>query len=193
MNHESQHSQFADWLTGGEMGSLIHAHDWAQTPLGPVERWPVALISTLSICLSARFPLAIYWGDEGFLLYNDAWRPILGNKHPWALGQPARAVWPEIWDTIAPLFESVRTTGAATWRNDELLPMQRFGYTEECYFDHTFNPIRDERGNVAGILNIVQETTYRVLNDRRAQLLRGNYSRAWGFEERKNGFAHQVH
>jgi PAS domain S-box-containing protein len=172
MNHESQHSQFADWLTGGEMGSLIHAHDWAQTPLGPVERWPVALISTLSICLSARFPLAIYWGDEGFLLYNDAWRPILGNKHPWALGQPARAVWPEIWDTIAPLFESVRTTGAATWRNDELLPMQRFGYTEECYFDYTFNPIRDERGNVAGILNIVQETTYRVLNDRRAQLLR---------------------
>ncbi len=153
------------------MGDRIRAFDWAHSGLGPDASWPSALLSTLGICLSARFPIAIYWGNEGFLLYNDAWRPILGNKHPWALGQPAKAVWPEIWDAINPLFETVRQTGEGTWRGDELLPMQRFGYTEECYFDYTFNPITGQDGNVQGILNIVQETTFRVLSERRNLLL----------------------
>jgi signal transduction histidine kinase len=161
------------WLPGGgEMGERIRAFDWANHRLGPIEQWPPALASTLSICLSARFPMAIYWGPERFLLYNEAWRPILGDKHPWALGRAAHEVWPEIWDAIAPSFESVWTTGEATWRSDELLPMQRFGFTEECYFDYTFNPIRGQSGTVEGILNVVLETTYRVLNDRRAMLLR---------------------
>ncbi|HAN47486.1 MAG TPA: hypothetical protein DCQ20_01190, partial [Nitrospira sp.] len=91
-------------------------------------------------------------------------------------------VWPELWDTISPLLHSVQTTGQAVWRGDELLPMQRFGYTEECYFDYSFNPIRGQNGAVEGILNIVQETTYRVLNDRRMRLLRELASRS--------GFAH---
>ena len=85
---------------------------------------------------------------------------------------PAHEVWPELWPTIRHYFESVHTTGEANWRSDELLPMQRFGFTEECYFDYSLNPIRGQSGAVEGILNIVQETTYRVLNDRRTSLLR---------------------
>jgi PAS domain S-box-containing protein len=122
--------------------------------------------------MSSRFPMAIYWGEEGFLLYNDAWRPILGDKHPWALGRPAAEVWPEIWNVIAPLFHSVLTTGEATWRGDELLLMKRFGFIEECYFDYTFNPIRGNGGRIEGILNVVQETTTRVIGERRLQTLR---------------------
>ena len=157
---------------GGEMGERIRSFDWRSSALGPPELWPYALTSTLNICLGARFPMAIYWGAEGFLLYNDAWRPILGNKHPDALGKSAYEVWPEIWEAINPLFESVRSTGEATWRSDELLPMHRYGYTEECYFDYTFNPIVGASGQVEGILNVVQETTSRVLNERRTNLLR---------------------
>jgi hypothetical protein len=108
---------------GGEMGGRIRAVEWSRTSLGPVEGWPAALASSLGVCLSARFPMAIYWGRESVLLYNDAWRPILGDKHPWALGRPAREVWPEIWDAIAPLLSSVLATGEATWRGDELLAM----------------------------------------------------------------------
>jgi hypothetical protein len=85
-----------------------------QLPLGPIEQWPAVLTSTLDICLSAQFPIAIYWGAERWLLYNDAWRPILGDKHPWASGRPAREVWPEIWSAIEPLFDTVRDTGQAT-------------------------------------------------------------------------------
>ena len=167
----SEAGEFKFLAGGGEMGGRIRDFDWEHSALGPIEQWPAALLSTLSICLSARFPMAIYWGNEGVLLYNDAWRPILGDKHPWALGRAAREVWPEIWEAINPLFESVRATGQATWRGDELLPMQRFGYTEECFFDYSFNPITGKSGEVEGILNVVQETTSRVLSERRTRLL----------------------
>ena len=106
------------------------------------------------------------------LLYNDAWRPIVGDKHPWSLGRPGREVWPEIWNDIGPEFAKVLATGEGIFHSDELLAMHRFGYTEECFFDYTFNPIQGKGGVIDGILNIVSETTYRVLNDRRARLLR---------------------
>jgi PAS domain S-box-containing protein len=169
--NQSALAQLTFLTAGSEMADCIRAYDWSHSPLGPVEFWPAALLSTLSICLSARFPMAIYWGAKGHLLYNDAWRPILGNKHPWALGRSASEVWPEIWQTIDPLFETVRTTGQATWRQDELLPMHRFGYLEECYFDYSFNPITGQSKTIEGILNVVQETTFRVLSERRTRLL----------------------
>ncbi|HEY9761658.1 MAG TPA: ATP-binding protein [Trichocoleus sp.] len=157
---------------GGEMGALMRSYDWSKTPFGSVDQWPQSLRSALSICLNSRFPIAIYWGPDCLLLYNDAWRPIVGNKHPWSLGRAACEVWPEIWDNIGPEFAKVVTTGEGILHSDELLLMNRFGYTEECFFDYTFNPIQGEGGVIDGILNIVSETTYRVLNDRRAQLLR---------------------
>ena len=155
-----------------EMARLMRSHNWSQTSLGAVETWPQSLRSTLSICLNSRFPIAIYWGSDNLLLYNDAWRPIVGNKHPWSLGRPGREVWSEIWDDIGPELTSVLATGKGTFHNDELLSMHRFGYVEECFFEYTFNPIQGEGGVIEGVFNVVSETTYRVLNERRARLLR---------------------
>jgi signal transduction histidine kinase/FixJ family two-component response regulator len=157
---------------GGAMSALMRRHDWSHTPLGPVDRWPQSLRSALSICLGSAFPIAIYWGGDLALLYNDAWSPIPGGKHPWALGRPAREVWPEIWDTIGPLFAHVLATGAATRSRDQLLAMRRHGFTEECYFDYTFSPIRGEGGGVAGVFNAVVETTARVIGERRLRKVR---------------------
>jgi signal transduction histidine kinase/DNA-binding response OmpR family regulator len=157
---------------GGELGSLVRGIDWSATALGAVSSWPQSLRSALSICLGSRFPIAIYWGKELVLLYNDAWSPILGEKHPSSLGRPGREVWPEIWDTIGPMFEQVMTTGEATYSEDSILLMHRHGYTEECYFNFTFSPVRGEEGRVEGIFNAVIETTYRVLAERRMRVLR---------------------
>ncbi|HEY9622726.1 MAG TPA: ATP-binding protein [Crinalium sp.] len=164
-------------MGGGAMGTLMRSFDWSKTLFGPVEQWPQSLRSALSICLNSRFPIAIYWGPDCLLLYNDAWRPIVGDKHPWSLGRPGREVWPEIWEDIGPEFATVLGTGEGIFHSDELLAMHRFGYTEECFFDYTFNPIQGEGGVIDGIFNVVSETTYRVLNDRRAQLLRELASR----------------
>jgi PAS domain S-box-containing protein len=162
-----------DFLSsGGEMGSLMRSVDWSKKPLGRTTEWPQSLRSALSICLNSSFPIAIYWGRDLVLLYNDAWSPILGAKHPWALGRPAREAWSEIWDIIGPMFEQVIATGEATRRKDQLLPMRRHGYTEECYFDYTFSPIRGESSNVDGVFNAVIETTTRVIGERRLRTLR---------------------
>jgi PAS domain S-box-containing protein len=157
---------------GGKMGERVRAFDWQSHPIGPVSGWPQSLRSALSICLNSGFPIALYWGSDLRLLYNDEWSPILGGKHPWALGRPARETWPEIWDIIEPLFSHVLATGEATRSRDQLLPMNRHGFTEECYFDYTFTPIRGESGKVEGIFNAVLETTNRVIGERRLKTLR---------------------
>jgi PAS domain S-box-containing protein len=154
-----------------ELNTLIRSYDWSQTPLGTVECWPQSLRSALSICLNSNFPIAIYWGKDLTLLYNTAWSPIPGNKHPTALGKAAREVWPEIWDELEPQFAKA-FKGQPGGSKDALLPMLRKGYKEECYFDFTFTPIYGEEGTVEGIFNAVIETTYRIISERRASLLK---------------------
>lgn len=156
----------------GEMAALMREKDWSQTPFGPVENWSSALRSAVSICLGSRFPIVLYWGETRALIYNDAWSPVPGRKHPWALGTPGAEVWAEIWDIIGPMFDHVMETGEATWSEDQLLPLNRFGYVEECYFYYSYSPVRGENGTVEGIFTAVTETTYRVLTERRERLLR---------------------
>ncbi|HEU0065196.1 MAG TPA: ATP-binding protein, partial [Flavisolibacter sp.] len=163
---------------GGEMGQRIREYDWTATSLDDPASWPQSLRTTLSICLNSNFPIAIYWGSDLTLLYNDAWSSIPGNKHPWALGKAAKLVWPEIWNAIGPQFQKA-FNGEPGGSTDALLHMNRHGYSEECYFNFTFTPIYGERGNVEGVFNAVIETTKRVLNERQLQTLRelGNLDR----------------
>ncbi len=155
----------------GMMAKLMRQHDWARTPVGPVDRWPASLRAAVSICLSSRYPMLIWWGPELVMLYNDAYRPILGaTKHPGALGQRGRECWPEIWHIIGPMLEGVLATGEATWSDDQLLLLDRNGYLEECYFTFSYSPVRDERG-ISGVFTAVTETTERVTGERRLRTL----------------------
>ena len=113
---------------GGEIGALMRAKSWSDTLLGAPETWPEALKMAVSICLNSRFPISLWWGPELVMLYNDAWRPILGKtKHPAALGRPGIESWPEIWDIIGAQFTSVLTRGEATWSDDLLLVVNYTG------------------------------------------------------------------
>ena len=73
---------------GGEMGALMRAHDWSGTPIGPVENWSPSLRMMAGLLLANRFPLLLWWGPQYISMYNDAYRPILGKKHPRSLAQP---------------------------------------------------------------------------------------------------------
>jgi PAS domain S-box-containing protein len=157
---------------GGETGKLMRSLDWSTTALPPPQHWPQSLRSAIIICLGSSFPIAVYWGKNFDILYNDSYIPIAGGKHPSALGRPGSEVWSEIWDTIGPQFESVVTTGEAGGARDQLLPMLRHGYLEECYFDYTLTPIRGWGNRVEGIFNAAIETTYRVIGERRGRVLR---------------------
>jgi PAS domain S-box-containing protein len=159
-------SQFS---SGGDVGRLLRRKDWSKTPLGPIDEWPQPLTSALSICLGAATPLAIYWGSDLVLLYNDLFREMLADKHPDALGSPGREVFPEIWDKLAPLFERVHSSAEATSIEAQRLNLFRHGRLEETYFDYTLNPILDADGGVAGVFNIPLETTAAVLAQRAAR------------------------
>src|SRR5262245_7482723 len=163
-----------DWLVGGgEMGERIRAMNWAETQLGPMESWPQSLRSAVSILLPSKAQIVLFWGSDLIALYNDAYSPVLGIKHPWALGRPARECWSEIWnDSLGPLFQSVIETGESFWAKDRQFLLGRHGYVEETYFDVSYDPIRDETGQVGGIFCIVSETTGRVLGERRLGVLR---------------------
>jgi PAS domain S-box-containing protein len=150
---------------------LIDTKNWSNTALGNADFWPESLKLAISISLNSGFPIAIYWGSDFTLLYNDAWSSIPGDKHPWALGKPGAEVWPEIWEGLQPEFESVLYTGESIRRPDALLLMNRFGYIEECYFDYTLSPIKANDGKIGGVFNAVIETTYKYITERRKKLL----------------------
>ena len=157
---------------GGEMGTLMRALEWAQTPIGPVETWPQSLRSAVSILLPSKAQIVLFWGSELITIYNDAYAPVFGAKHPWALGRPARECWSEVWHVIGPLFEDVVRTGEAFWAQDHPFFLQRQEFLEETYFDVSYDPVRIEDGSVGGVFCIVSEQTGRVLGERRLRTLR---------------------
>ncbi len=152
---------------GGEMGKRMRAHPWHETPLGPPDTWPGSLRSAVSICLNANFPTAIYWGQDLRLLYNDAWAPIPGERHPGALGRPGQEVWSDIWHIVGPQFAQVLETGEAVTTFDQMLPIVREGRPEETYWDYSLSAIRGEDGSIVGVFNQGRETTDRVVTQRR--------------------------
>ncbi len=99
--------------TGASAEERIRAADWSGTAMGPAEDWPASLRIALSICLSSRFPMLVWWGPQLTVFYNDAYLPLLGTKHPTALGRPAAEVWAEAWGDLGPLAAQVLTGGGA--------------------------------------------------------------------------------
>ncbi len=126
----------------------------------------------MSLCLNSRFAIIVWWGRDLTVLYNDAYAPFLGIKHPEALGRPGREVWREIWDIVGPMLEGVMERGEATRSDDLLLLLERHGYPEECYFTFSYSPIRDESGQVAGVFTPVSDTTDKLIGERRLRTLR---------------------
>ena len=156
----------------GEMGALMQACDWSKTPIGPVGGWPQSLRTAVSILLTSRFAMWLGWGPQLTFLYNDAYAPTLGVKHPWALGRPSREVWAEIWEDIEPRIDHVLRTGEATWDEALLLFLERRGFPEETYHTFSYSPLRCDGRKVMGHLCVVSEETARVIGDRRLLLLR---------------------
>jgi PAS domain S-box-containing protein len=155
-----------------EMAMLMRSRDWSQTPLGAVETWPQSLKTAIRIILGSRYPMFVWWGQQMTKFYNDAYIPILGKRHPQALGQPASQVWAEIWDTLGPQAEAVLNQGQSTWNQELLLVMERNGYTEETYFTFSYSPVANDDGPVGGVFCACSEDTQRVLSDRRLATLR---------------------
>jgi PAS domain S-box-containing protein len=155
------------------MGALIRAHDWSATGLGDPSGWPQPLRTTLRLLLNTGHPMYVFWGPELLCFYNDAYRLSIGpERHPSSLGQPARAVWAEIWPIIGPQIEQVVTAGGPTWNENALVPITRNGRLEQVYWTYSYGPIDDPQAptGIGGVLVVCTETTQQVLSERRLSL-----------------------
>lgn len=150
---------------GGEMGQLIREKDWSKTPLGDPKDWPQSLCTAVGIMLNNPFGMYIAWGKDYTQLYNDGYRPILGeSKYPHAVGISTIETFAEVWHIIGDMFDGVMA-GKAVGFPDFMLPLNRNGFVEECYFDFSYSPILESDGKVGGVLVTVIETT----NKKKAQ------------------------
>ncbi len=139
------------------MSAKVRDHDWSTTPLGPLSQWPAALRFAVETMLSSRFPSCLIWGPQHTMLYNEAYRPLMGSK-PEALGRPLSEVWSESWLALQPMVDKAYA-GEATFIEDFELETTRHGQPELAYFTFCYSPLRDESGDVRGMLNTVVETT----------------------------------
>jgi signal transduction histidine kinase/CheY-like chemotaxis protein len=165
----------ASWIEGeGEMGALIRTFDWSKTPIGPMANWSPTLRIMIRVLLANRFPLLLWWGPQYVSIYNDAYIPVLGAKHPWALGKPVSECWSEIWHILKPLIDTPFNGGPATWNEDIELEIQRHGFPEETHFTIAYSAVPDEAApdGVGGVLATVTEISEKVVGERRIVILR---------------------
>lgn len=154
------------------MGLRMRQQDWSKTPLGSPECWQQSLKTAVRIMLTSRQPMFVWWGEELINLYNDAYKVILGGKHPDVLGQPAAEVWREIWDQVGPRAESAILKNEGTYDEALLLIMERNGYPEETYYTFSYSPIPNDQGGTGGIICANTDDTQRIVGERQLALLR---------------------
>jgi PAS domain S-box-containing protein len=145
------------------MAARVRAFDWSKTPLGPIQSWPASLRVAVELCLNNQFPMHVWWGSDLINIYNDAHIPVLGKRHPDALGKPAAKVWPDAWELLAPQVEAVMQRGQSTWNQHTHVVLERNGVPEDAWFTWSYSPIADETGQVRGLICVATEETATVL------------------------------
>jgi PAS domain S-box-containing protein len=154
-------------LGDSETRRLLGARDWKASPLGPPESWPPELATAVSMALSSTFPMFVAWGPQRVFLYNDAYIPVLGDKHPFAFGDLFHRVWWEIWADLGPIAERAMADHSSYFEDMPLI-IERKGYTEQTYFTFSYSPLHDGAGKVMGMYCTCIETTARVVAEQRA-------------------------
>ncbi len=171
MEREGQHILSG----GGDAGALARAVDWSRTSIGPVAGWSQALRSAAALVLHNDSQMLLWWGPDFVQIYNDAYRAVLGDKHPRAMGQPFRECWAEVFDVVGPLAEKPFRGGGASSNDDITLMINRKVYREESHFRIAYSPVPDETAQptgIGGVLATVTETTEQAYATRQLETLR---------------------
>jgi signal transduction histidine kinase len=152
-------SSFPD---GGAAGSVLRGTNWSSTPLGRVDGWPMSLKTVVRAMLSTRQATCLFWGPELINIYNDGFIPLLGEKHPAAMGQRAQDCWSDAWPVVGGLLADVVARGSAVLFEEMLVPIVRNGRLEDAWWNYSYSPAFDDAGAIAGVLVVATETTAEV-------------------------------
>ena len=155
---------------GGACGRLIAARDWMGTPLGPIAGWPQSLKTATAMLLRSPVPIVMLWGEDGVMLYNDAYSRFAGGRHPELLGSKVREGWPEVADFNDNVMR-VGLAGGTLHYHDQELTLHRHGQPERVWMDLDYSPVLDESGQPGGVICILADTTERVTAERHTAFL----------------------
>ncbi len=151
--------KFAEFLSNqGWIGQGILNKDWSQTSIGPIEDWPEALRATLRFVLTTRQSINFFWGPDLHQFFNAAYAPTLQGMPGEPIGAPFKAFWSEVFEGVRPYFERAMA-GESSGEDDLPLALTRGGVTEQTCWTFSYSPLFDDAGEIAGFLNIVNETT----------------------------------
>ena len=190
----STFASFADALGPSASASTILSHDWSASPVGPVASWQQHLKTTIAMVVRCPTPMALLWGEDGMLIYNDGYAKVLGNKHPLALGRPVRDVWPEAADFNLEVLDKVSGGESLSYR-DQFFVLERDGQSQRCWFDLDYCPVFDDT-TIVGVLALVHEKTEMMLMSRQLEQEREQFvelfAHAPGFLAVLNGPEHRI-
>jgi PAS domain S-box-containing protein len=173
---------------GGVLGRIIDEFDWSRTSLGPIARWPAVLRTTVELILRSPVPIVTLWGEDGVMIYNEAYSGFAGARHPRLLGSKLREGWPEIAEFNDNVMQVGRAGGTLSYRDHELT-LHRYGKPEQVWMDLDYSPIVDAEGAIVGVISIVVETTAKVRAERQ---LSGEHGRLQAMFEQAPGFMAQL-
>lgn len=169
---------------GGDSGELLRNFDWSKSILGEPANWPQSLKTSVSIILHSKYPMFLWWGKDTIInIHNDAYVPLMGNKHPYFLGRPANELWSEIWEeNLLPMKNLIFDEGESIYGQDLMLVLERKGFREEGYYNFSYSPIINEDGEVGGLFCACHEETKKVLQQRRMQMSTEINTASWNAE-----------
>jgi len=169
---------------GGELGRLIADFDWGATSLGPIAGWSATVIATVGLLVRSPVPIVTLWGEDGIMIYNDAYSLFAGGRHPKLLGSKVREGWPEVADFNDNVMK-VGLAGRTLAYQDQELTLYRHGQPEQVWMNLDYSPISDTDGEPIGVIAIVVETTAKVKAERHLagerERLRMMFEQAPGF------------
>ena len=167
------------------MAKLMREHDWAQCPLGAPAQWPLSLRSVVNLMLGSGFPMFVAWGPQLTQLYNDAYAPIMGTKHPAGLGRPVLENWAEVRVDLEPLMLQALRGESPYCENLPLRTQRGPAGVESTWFTFSYSPVLDDSGAIAGVFCACIETTKTVVSEqqllRREEWLQTLFDQAPGF------------
>jgi len=149
----------------GELACLITKFDWVNTSLGRLEQWPQSLRILTETVLRSSAPIALLWGEDGVMIYNDAYSQFAGGRHPKLLGSNVREGWPEVADFHEHVMKVGLGGGTLAYRDHELT-LDRHGRPERVWMNLDYSPVLDETGQPVAVMAIIMETTQRVIAER---------------------------
>ncbi|MGI4936264.1 MAG: ATP-binding protein, partial [Janthinobacterium lividum] len=154
----------------GDNATLIRGFDWAATALGAIDNWSSTLRSTVSLMLDAAVPITLIWGDEGNLIYNDAYSEFAGTRHPTLMGLPVLQAWPEVASFNANVMDRTYLRGETLLYRDIHMTLERRGVPDDIWLNLDYSPVRDDQGSIVGVLCILRDTTARVHTEQRLRI-----------------------